>query len=209
MKRIRPDLWQSRSAHPFGDAVGTHAYLLEITSGNVLFYNTPNEPEIDAMAELGGAAYQCLSHRHEAAPNLRHLGRRLGCRLVADAAESLAIAAHRPVDFVVTASRDIGPVLALPTPGHTLGGICFVYASPHGRYLFSGDLLYVEGDRLSTRVCSAEGGNRRVLRESLEVLRPLRPDWVFSSAFCGAGSSLKMNPRRWIEELDRNARALE
>lgn len=28
MKRLYPDLWQTRAEHPFGPTVATHAYLL-------------------------------------------------------------------------------------------------------------------------------------------------------------------------------------
>jgi hypothetical protein len=82
MKKLYNDLWQIRCAIVFG-MVRTHAYFLEYQDGNILFYNTGHEDEIQHMAELGGIKYQFLSHRDESGVLLNtinsHFNSLLGC----------------------------------------------------------------------------------------------------------------------------------
>ena len=68
MRQLESDLWQS-TVHRSG-ILSTHAYFLERRGGNVLFYNTGDERDLDRIAELGGIRYQLLSHRDESGPSL-------------------------------------------------------------------------------------------------------------------------------------------
>ncbi len=73
MKQLYPDLWQTQPEHPFGPQMSTHAYLLTRSSGNILFYNSTRVDEYDQIRQLGGMAFQFLSHRDEAGKNLQQL----------------------------------------------------------------------------------------------------------------------------------------
>jgi hypothetical protein len=89
MRQIRPDLWETRADAPF-PGLTTHAYLWTPSgagpggpagpAGNVLFYNTAGDDDLEEIARLGGVAHQYLSHQDEVAPMLatyRQRGSRL------------------------------------------------------------------------------------------------------------------------------------
>jgi hypothetical protein len=80
MRQVQPDVWETDVETPF-PGLTTHAYLLIRNQGNVLFYNTGHLHEIDKMAELGGVAYQYLSHRDELGKSLNEIRRRFGTQL--------------------------------------------------------------------------------------------------------------------------------
>ncbi|MGD9615896.1 MAG: hypothetical protein AB7H90_10860 [Alphaproteobacteria bacterium] len=54
MKKIYPDLWQTRAEHPF-QGVTTHAYLLVRDAGNILLYSSGLPEEHQHIRELGGS----------------------------------------------------------------------------------------------------------------------------------------------------------
>ena len=101
------------------------------------------------------------------------------------------------------------PSRRCPVPGHTEGGLCFLHDSAHGRCLFSGDVLYVAGQALETLVVACDGGDANTLARTLRALKPLRPDWVFSSAFVGERSFMDVRGGVWDAEIARNLRRLE
>ena len=206
MERVRPNLWQSDAEHLFGRAK-TRAYLLGTGGRHVLVYNTRQAAFLDQAEALGGISHQLISHRHEAAQNLATIRQRFGASLVADAEEAPYVSRFTKVDVVVGGSTQVGSVLALPTPGHTAGGLSFLHESEHGRYLFTGDLLYVDRGTLSTLVFEGDGGDSTTLARTLEGLKALEPDMIFSSAFVGDRSSMDVGAV-WNAEIDRNLRRL-
>jgi hypothetical protein len=70
MKQLFTDVWQTTTESPF-PGLTTHAYFVTREGGNVLFYNTSQQRDIEQMAELGGVAFQFLSHRDELGPSLQ------------------------------------------------------------------------------------------------------------------------------------------
>lgn len=117
MQQLCPDLWQTTAEHPFGPDVTTHAYLWCGPAGNVLFYNTGLADEIEAMAALGGVAWQYLSHRDEVSPSLATIHVRFGTRLRCHALEAPAAQAVTPVDATFDAPHLPLPGLeVIPTP---------------------------------------------------------------------------------------------
>ena len=202
MKQIAPDLWQSALYR--SGVLSTHAYFLECPSGNVLFYNTGDEDDLQHMSDHGGVAWQLLTHRDEAGPSQMRIRDRFGCRLGCSAIEAPFLAKHGKPDLEFGADdRRIEDIDIIHTPGHTDGSICFFYNSPHGRsYLFSGDTIFQWNGEWSTFVLSGFGGSEAALAESLERLRAYRPDIVMSSGFVGEVAYREVTREEWTAALD-------
>lgn len=186
MKKILPDVWETAVETPF-QGLTTHAYLVTRDSGNVLFYNTGQMQELERMEELGGVAYQFLSHRDEVGESLRRIRQRFATQLGGHVRERDEIARFCVPDILFD-RREIllGNVEVIPTPGHSPGSTCFLVRSAPGRaYLFTGDTLYL-GDDGTWRAGLLVGSDREALVDSLGLLRELKPDVAFSSAFGGA-----------------------
>jgi hydroxyacylglutathione hydrolase len=185
MKQIYPDLWQTRTEHPIADvpSLSTHAYLLTREQGNLLFYSTGLDDEHARIRELGGITHQLLSHEDEVGPALARLKELFGSKLAAHRREAEAVAKVTPVDLAFDAREVVlGGVEVIPTPGHTLGSVCYRVQSPHGRtYLFTGDTLFFDEDG-ALKEGLLPGSHAGDLRESLRLLRDVESDVVISSA---------------------------
>ena len=207
MKQIYPDLWQTSSEHPFGPQLSTHAYLLTRATGNVLFYSSGQSDEYRQILELGGIARQYLSHRDEAGPALARIKETFGSMLCCHKAEEEAIRAACPVDLTFEKREfHLGDIEAIPTPGHTEGSACFFHTSPHGQaYLFTGDTIFRKNDSWDTYVSRK---HRRTLRESLQLLRSLKPTVVISSASIGLFPFMEVSPSEWEAIVDSAVRSL-
>lgn len=200
MQQLRPDLWQTAAEHPFGPDVTTHAYLWCGPAGNVLFYNTGLADEIEAMAALGGVAWQYLSHRDEVSPSLAAIHARFGTRLRCHALEAPAAQAVTPVDATFDAAHLPLPGLeVIPTPGHTVGSTCFRVQGAAGNYLFTGDSLFPDGDGWSTYVGTDQ---RATLAASLDRLRTPTPALVLASAARHPHGYRAVDAPQWQRVLD-------
>jgi glyoxylase-like metal-dependent hydrolase (beta-lactamase superfamily II) len=206
VKQLYPDLWQTPPEHPF-DGMSTHAYLLTRSTGNVLFYNSGCQDEYDQIRQLGGIAFQFLSHRDEAGKNLKQLKDLFHNKLCCHKLEESAIAKASPVDLIFeTRGVYAGDIEVIPTPGHTDGSTCFMYKSPHGKtYLFTGDTIFPDRDSWGTYVSSSQ---KPVLARSLELLKSLNPDVVISSGSVGQFSLHQMSPGQWSDVLNDVIRTL-
>lgn len=213
MNQIQPDLWETEIESP-APGLTTHAYLLTREGGNVLFYNTGHRHEIEAMAELGGVAYQYLSHLDELGDTLVMIHERFGARLGGHIAERAEFARFRTPDITFERREiHLGNIEVIPTPGHTPGSTCFLVYSPHGRrYLFTGDSLYRNG------IGAWNAGfipghtppdSRPVLAASLRLIRELEPDVVLSSAFAGSAGFEETSPDEWRLSVDHALEELE
>lgn len=185
MRQVQDDVWETETESPF-PGLTTHAYLLTRDDGNVLFYNTGRRREIERMAELGGVAFQFLSHRDELGETINLIRERFGARLGGHVREQDEFARVRTPDILFDARETLlGNIEVIPAPGHTPGSTCFLVHSPNGRrYLFTGDTLY-RGEDGTWRPGLLPFSDRDSLVESLETLGTLEPDVVFSSAFAG------------------------
>ncbi len=208
MKQIAHDLWQS-SLYKSG-ILSMHAYFLECPSGNVLFYNTGDNDDLQHMSEHGGITYQLLTHRDESGPSLTRIRDRFRSKLGCSAIEAPHIASHAQADLKFGAGdKRIGDIDIIHTPGHTEGSLCFFYESPHGRsYLFSGDTIFQWNGKWSTFVLSGFGGSEAALAESLEKLRNYSPDIVLSSGFIGDVPYREVTREEWPAVLDDRLAAL-
>jgi glyoxylase-like metal-dependent hydrolase (beta-lactamase superfamily II) len=188
MKQIRPDLWETRSYSPF-PGLHTHAYLWTPNHGeNVLFYSPGDDTDLDAIAELGGVARQYLSHRDEAGPMLATIAGRFGARLHAPAAEADDIGRFAPVHVPLARRRvdDLG-IEVIPSPGHTPGSTSYLVPGAAAEtYLFTGDTMFTadSGQWAAGYVPPVSDADRLAVTLR-DILRPLNPDLVISSAYQG------------------------
>ncbi|EHR50695.1 Zn-dependent hydrolase, glyoxylase [Saccharomonospora marina XMU15] len=210
MRRIRPDLWETEAEYP-APGLSTHAYLWAAPGGNVLFYNTTLEHEIDGMARLGGVARQYLSHQDEIAPSLRAIRQRYGSTLHCGAAEADVVGRTCPVDGVVDERRvELDGLEVLPTPGHTPGSTCFLVSSAHeATYLFTGDTVLRDAEGKWFAGYIPGHSDRDALAASLSELAKLAPDIVISSGFVGDSGVTELGERAWADCVDEALRSLE
>lgn len=210
MKQIQPDLWQTEVESP-APGLTTHAYLLTRREGNVLFYNTGHDYEIDRMAQLGGVERQYLSHRDELGPSINLIRHRFGTHLAGHVAERKDFARVCEPDILFD-QRDVhmGNIEVIPTPGHSPGSTCFYVQSASGkRYLFTGDTLY-RGPDGAWKAGFIKGiSDRPALLASLNTLRELEPDLVLSSAFADAKGYQAVAAGDWPEHVDQARAALD
>lgn len=210
MKQLYPDLWQTKVEHPFA-GLNTHAYFLKTRKGNVLFYNTGNEQDMQHMADLGGLTYQYLSHRDEVSESLKRIKERFGSKLCCHAKEEPLVTPSVAVD-VVFGERTVhfAGIEVITTPGHTGGSISFLYRSPHGKtYLFTGDTLFLSKGQWETLVFPNAGGSVKGLMSSLLVYRELKPDIVLPNGSTGTTPFVEITQEQWKEGLDTTIRELK
>ncbi|HYW76535.1 MAG TPA: MBL fold metallo-hydrolase [Gammaproteobacteria bacterium] len=211
MKQLYDDLWQTDVSHPL-PGLDTHAYFLRCARGNVLFYNTDHEAEIQHIADLGGIAYQYLSHRDEVGSSLQIIKERFGSALCCGVDEMAAIERSCEVDVVFSErQRHFAGIEIIPTPGHTRGSISFLYEAPHGlTYLFTGDTLFQGNGRWETLFFTNAGGSASELTNSLLLYRDIHPDVVISSG-CPSGNLavVEVGQAEWVEAIDENIRRLQ
>ena len=190
--------------------LNTHAYFLRRPEGNVLFYNTGNEGDLEKIAELGGIQFQLLSHRDESGPSLNRIKDLFGSRLCCSALEAPIIGKDAQVDVTFQAEdHHLDDIDVIHTPGHTEGSICFFYKSPYGKsYLFTGDTIFQSNAKWATLAFPRAGGSEVALAESLLRLRDLNPDVVMSSAFVGNVSIVEVTGDAWTQAIDDNVRRL-
>ncbi len=207
MNKIYDDLWQTSLENPFA-GLNTHAYFLQRSEGNVLFYNTSNLDDIEEISNLGGISFQYLSHRHESGESLSTIKSTFQSQLCSGVLEEPFIKSTVDVTFSARQSHSSN-IEIIPTPGHTDGGLCFYYESPIGlKYIFTGDTLFQSDGRWRTLVISNDGGSETKLIESLSTLRSLEPDVVLCSASVGDISVVEVTQEEWHESIDDNIRRL-
>ncbi|ABK73183.1 MBL fold metallo-hydrolase [Mycolicibacterium smegmatis] len=205
MTQIRSDLWQTRTDSPF-PGLTTHSYLWKpnghSSSPGVLFYSPATDADFAAIDALGGVGHQYLSHQDEAGPMLARIAEHYGARLHAPAAELANIARHAKVHVPLDRRhRDDNGVEVIPTPGHSPGSTSYLVDGADGRYLFTGDTVFVDhAGRWSTFVIPGIG-DPADMAESLRLLATLEPDVVISSAFGGAAVST-IDDRPWARCVD-------
>ena len=207
MTQIRADLWETRTDTPF-PGLTTHAYLWTADGHNALFYSPAGDADFAAIESLGGVDDHYLSHQDEAGPMLARIGERFGSRLHAPAADGATIEQHRPIDVPLSIRHiDDRGIDVIPTPGHTPGSTCYLVDGAEGRYLFTGDTMFVAGDgRWSTFVIPGIG-DATAMADSVRLLGTLEPDVVISSAD-GARAVTAVEKGAWAACIDEALRSI-
>lgn len=212
MQQVQPDVWETQNFSPF-PGLKTHAYLLTRPDGNVLFYNTGHISELDEMDRLGGVAWHYLSHKDELGDTLNNIAERFGSKLVGHRAEQASWSKVRAPDHVYDRREThLGNIEVIPTPGHSPGSTCFLVTSPTGKtYLFTGDTLFL-GNEHQWQAGFIQNvhtdKDRPVLADSLRLLRELRPNVVFGSAYTGDYGFEDVSDGSWTDKVDNALRQL-
>jgi glyoxylase-like metal-dependent hydrolase (beta-lactamase superfamily II) len=207
MRQVQPDLWETEVESPF-PGLTTHAYLYQRVQGNVLFYNTSQQADIAQFAELGGVAYQLLSHRDEVGESLALIRERFQAKLGIHKQDQESLSEVLKTDLVFTDRQALlDDVEIIPTPGHTPGSVCFLVQSLSGkRYLFTGDTLYLSDWGWQPGMLSFS--DKTALAESLNLLQTLQPDLVISSAYSGQ-TAIEVVTGQWAEKVKQAMAKLE
>lgn len=164
------------------------------------------------MADLGGIKYQYLSHRDEVGASLKTIKQRFGSALCCGYDELTAIEGSCEVDVVFSErKRHFAGIEVIPTPGHTIGSISFLYESPRGlTYLFTGDTLLRSNGRWETLFFASAGGSAGALANSLRLYREIHPDVVISSGSSSRNLAVvEVEHAEWVEAIDENIRRLQ
>jgi len=209
MKQLYPDLWQT-NLYKSG-MLSSYAYMLQHPDGNILFYNTNSEADLDHIEQLGGIEYQLLTHRDEAGSSLTRIKKQFNSKLVFSEPEAQAISKYAQADqYFETHDHQFQHITVLQTPGHTDGSTCFVYKSPHGKtYLFTGDTFFQWDGKWATFVLDSAGGNKQSLIKSLQKLREVKPDVVMSSGFVGDIGVVEPSESDWVNAIDTEINKLD
>lgn len=119
---------------------GAQSYLVVRDGGNVLV-DSPRFTRrlVERIDQLGGIAAMFLTHRDDVADHERFRAR-FSCERVMHARDAGRLGVERAIegDAPIALGDDL---LAIPTPGHTRGSMCLLYAD---RFLFTGDHLWRE-----------------------------------------------------------------
>jgi hydroxyacylglutathione hydrolase len=195
MRQVLTDLWETRTDSPF-PGLTTHAYLW--TPRNAFFYSVATDADFNAIDQLGGVAHHYLSHRDEAGPMLRRIAERFGSKLHAPATELAEIGEHGHVDVPLGSRHvDDNGVNVIPTPGHTPGSTCYLIEGAEGRYLFTGDTLYLSDGGEWTAGYIPGMSDAEALASSLDLIATLEPDVVTSSGFQGDSAVHRIDAGAW------------
>jgi len=201
MRQIQPDLWETEVESPF-PGLTTHAYLYQRDQGNVLFYNTSQQTDIEQFAEWGGLAYQLLSHRDEVGESLTLIRQCFQTKLGIHQLDAEALSELFQPDLVFTDRQFLlDDVEVIPTPGHTPGSVCFlVYSVTGKRYLFTGDTLYLSPQGWQPGMLSFS--DQSALADSLRQIQTLQPDLAISSAYSGK-TGIDVVTGQWADKVEQ------
>ncbi len=158
------------------------SYLVVRAEGNLLFPCFSNQSTIhahfDAIEELGGLAMQLLGDSHFKTAHCDEVAERFGAPLYCSEPEAPDVRAsvHSVVTFPLE-RVELGPgVEAIPTPGHRVGGVCYLVQHRGARLLFAGDAIWHDGS--DWHVYPSAKGRKKMLR-SLTDLMPVEFDVLF------------------------------
>ena len=200
MKKIYADLWQTAQEKQYG-TLNVRSYILERKEGNVMFYYTPNEEEIQEIIAIGGITHQFLSHCHEVNPFLADTKETFQSKLCCHQHVEPYLQGIVAADVLFKADeREMfsDNIEVIYTPGHTNNNLCFYYKSPHGKsYLFTGDTIYLDDGLWSTLIIPSEGGSKNDLIKSLLRLRELDVDAVICSVAIGENDIVEVTNHEW------------
>jgi glyoxylase-like metal-dependent hydrolase (beta-lactamase superfamily II)/ferredoxin len=152
---------------------GAASYLILRPEGNLLIDSPRFASQlVHRIEELGGVSTMFLTHRDDVADHEK-FRKHFGCRRIIHRADAGSIEAEQVLEGQRPTALDQG-LLAIPVPGHTRGHAVLLY---RGKYLFTGDHLAYEDDRLEAfrDVCWYSW---REQTQSMKRLLDYRFEWV-------------------------------
>ena len=155
---------------PFAPDLEIRAFVLPRSDGNLIVYGAPGVDRA-LVDEVGGVRAQYLNHWHEAMV----MGDDVDLPVHVHEADRGPTEERTRVDATFAAREVVGGDFeVIPTPGHTPGATAFLWDGGEGRYLFTGDSVYLhEGEWIAAVL---ESSDRDAYIESLELLREVEFD---------------------------------
>ena len=155
---------------PFAPELEIRAFALPSDAGNLLVYGAPGVDR-GLLDQVGGVDAQYLNHWHEA----MFMSDAVDARVHVHEADRRAAEERTRVDGTFSGLEVVGgDFVLIPTPGHTPGATAFLWKSGEGRYLFTGDSVYLhEGEWIAAVL---ESSDRAAYIDSLELLREVEFD---------------------------------
>jgi hypothetical protein len=157
-----------------------YSYLLRRPQGNLFLARMARTAAITgeyaAIEAAGGIAKIYITDNHFSGPNCEAVSRQFGAPILYPEKEHPKLAARgfSNAGTFPNTRHFVEPDLeVIPTPGHTAGGVCFLWHSPQGRMLFSGDFLYNSGPAwvVGSKTLSKVRGSLELIRDlEFEVL---------------------------------------
>lgn len=130
-----------------------YSYLLKRDEGNIFLPRMAKEAtikdELDAIADSGGIHSIYVTDFHFAGTGLQEVADRFQVTIQCSQVEAPKIRQRGLGDltpFVFKRHHIEEDLEVIPTPGHTTGGVCFLWRDGEECYLFTGDFLYNAGD---------------------------------------------------------------
>jgi glyoxylase-like metal-dependent hydrolase (beta-lactamase superfamily II) len=165
------------------------SYLLRREQGNLLLLNLAGSsvaalgPDFPAIEAMGGVSALFLNDRHNARrPEDNRISERFGAPLYCSVPEAKVVrknGVHVPAPFPLERASFASDFEIVPTPGHTPGGVSYLWNSGRRRYLFIGDGLWNERGRWRYAVVQR---NVPTMCASLASLKDLAFDVLVSNS---------------------------
>jgi glyoxylase-like metal-dependent hydrolase (beta-lactamase superfamily II)/ferredoxin len=174
---------------------GGNSYFIQHAEGNWLI-DSPKfiKPLVQRLEALGGVARIFLTHRDDVA-DAEKFARHFGSQRIIDRRE---LGSQPGAELVLDGDEPtrLGPdFVAIPTPGHTAGHLCLLFAD---RFLFTGD--HLDCDRDEERLAASEDYCWYSWPEQAESMRRLA-DFSFEWVLPGHGQRVRLPRERMRAEV--------
>ncbi|MGH2848140.1 MAG: luciferase family protein [Thermoleophilaceae bacterium] len=189
---------------PFAPSLDIRAFLLRRARGNVFLYSV-SAIDPGALEGLGGVARHYLNHHHEA----MFASEEIDAPLFVHEAERESVARAHDVRGTFSRRHVLDEDFeVIPTPGHTPDATAYLWDSGEHRFLFTGDILYLDDGEWVAAVL--DSSDRAAYVESLELIRELDFDvlvpWVATGGQGYYAVTTRADARRRIDAIVERVR---
>lgn len=177
---------------PYQANVQLRSFLLQRPAGDVIVYNSPALTQSSAdIQDLGGATHLLVNHWHEA---MLFGQPALEAQVVVSELDREETARSMDVHRTFSGRQMIDDDLeAIPTPGHTAGTTSYLWDNGDHRFLFTGDLIWVEHGQWKVVVIDEDA--RGDYLDSLALVRDLDFDVLVPWGVTETNSSTVLTSR--------------
>lgn len=206
MNEIFPFLFETdgECQSPLSNKFETRAFLLVRSEGNLLVYRSGKiESHADFIRAKGGVKKQYLSHNHEAGAVCDRVRELFGAPLACPEPEKELVSEQCQVDETFEEDGELEPGFQLiMTPGHTAGSSCFLWRSPEGNILFTGDILTPDEKGVwRAFLLRKSRAVRDQVIHSLGKIRNLEVDLLVPSGSENGRSHQEVTQQRWSDNV--------